>query len=95
MDLTQDRQTAIGIDPLAATSLDSGGSDIPFMLWDTTTGEQLRQRTELPTNGFWTFSQSFATTQPPQNASLLLVHRALRTYRLVADDLVLVRVESA
>jgi N-acetylneuraminic acid mutarotase len=90
-----DNQNALGIDAAQPVTLDSGSGILQTVLWDAATGLELEQREQLPTNSFWQYSDGFSPfSYPTVNETVLLFPRALRTYQLSANDIVLVQVMS-
>ena len=72
----------------SSPSLLDAGEIFPVLLWDVSTGEQIRQTTQEPVNGPWTFQDGFARFQPLLNNSLAFL-RALRIYSIASADVVL------
>lgn len=60
--------------------------------WDRQTGEQLRERVDVPTNYAWDYSQAFSQELPYSGAGkpILFLH-AFRTYTISPSDIVLVK----
>jgi len=68
----------------------SGSLQTPY--WDRQTGEQLRERVDLPTNFAWDYTQAFSSGQPYGGADkpIQFLH-AFRTYTISPNDIVLVK----
>lgn len=99
MSLTQDNQATAaaaygddkdaGVTDPAPASLDAGGHVYPS-LWDLATGEQLRTRLGIPTNGPWLFSDAYTRSQPQQNFTKIMFHRASRTFKVYNENIILI-----
>lgn len=66
----------VALDISGSAYLDAGES-FPVRLWDTHTGEHLRQTNQAPVNGPWTFENGFTRFQPLLNNSI----EFLQTFR--------------
>lgn len=71
-----------------AIFLTSASGALPEPHWDRQTGEQLRERVDLPTNGFWDYSSGF-THSGAERA--VVFSRAFRTYTVSPSDVVLIK----